>query len=276
MTRTLRLLALAALAPLASGCAIIGGGSPEHYGGSATLSEAAKEAARDSSDKHKRLDTGHEVPTYTEWSGSGDREELTSDEPGGAEAPRGPQGGNPTPWVLGVTGGAGTLGGQEFEGFGLGGLDIGVFPTPRWRIDLGLLALDPNLSATSLAGQGLTDELELALDLSARYYLTPPHTFLGFYPLAGLRFGTLFWSYRTPVNVIADGGAKTITDDYLNYFAMYGGLGVSLVQTRHFSTGVNLTAGFRDYDENSYEGFHNTLFPTTGYTQLAFEMVYKF
>jgi len=178
--------------------------------------------------------------------------------------------------VLGAVAGGGSLGGQEFEGFGLGGLDIGAFATDRLRFDLGLLALSPNLSATSLAGQGLTDELELAADVSARYYLTPPHTFLGLYPLAGMRFGTLFWSYRTPVNVIADGAPKTIEDDYLNYFALYGGLGVSLVQTRHFSTGVNLTTGFRAYGDKTYEGFHNTLFPTTGYTQLALEVVYKF
>ena len=57
---------------------------------------------------------------------------------------------------------------------------------------------------------------------------------------------------------------------------MYGGLGVSLAQTRHFSTGVNLTTGFRAYGGTTYEGFHNTLFPTTGYTQLTFEAVYKF
>ena len=124
-----------------------------------------------------------------------------------------------------------------------------------------------------LAAQQL---FELALDLSGRFYLTPPHTFLGVYPLVGMRFGTLFWSYRTPVNVIADGGPKTIQDDWLNYFAMYGGLGVSLVQTRNFSTGANLTGGFRDYDDNTFEGFHNTLFPTTGYSQLTFEMTLKF
>src|SRR5262249_8200447 len=128
----------------------------------------------------------------------------------------------PKHWVLGAVAGGGGLGGQEFEGFGLGGVGTRALapapppagPRPR--------ALSPHLSATSLAGQGLTDELELAADVSARYYLTPPHTFLGLYPLAGMRFGTLFWSYRTPVNVIADGAPKTIEDDYLNYFALYG------------------------------------------------------
>ncbi|HEY2954697.1 MAG TPA: hypothetical protein VGK89_05570, partial [Candidatus Eisenbacteria bacterium] len=133
-----------------------------------------------------------------------------------------------------------------------------------------------NLTATSVAGQGLKDEVELAADLSVRYYLTPPHTFMGVYPLGGFRFGTLFWSYRKPVNVIADGGPKTIEDDYLNYFGFYGGLGVSLIQARHFSTGLNLTGGFRTYEDNTFEGFRNTLFPTTGYTQVSFEAIYRF
>ena len=76
--------------------------------------------------------------------------------------------------------------------------------------------------------------------------------------------------------VIADGEPKTIQSDWLNYFSMYGGLGVSLVQTAHFSTGVQLTGGFRAYDETTFEGFHNTLFPETGYTQLTVEAVYRF
>jgi hypothetical protein len=178
--------------------------------------------------------------------------------------------------VLGAVAGGGSLGGQEFEGFGLGGLDIGGFASDRLRFDIGLLAISPNLSATSLAGQGLKDEVELAADLSARYYLTPPQTFIGVYPLAGMRFGTLFWDYVTPVEVIADGAPKTIGTDHLNYFALYGGFGVSVVQARHFSTGFNLTTGFRAYSGTTFEGFHNTLFPTTGYVQLGVEMVYKF
>jgi hypothetical protein len=258
----------------ASGCAIVGGSPPERYGGSATLTQAAKEAAKDSTEKRKRLDVGDEAPPA--WGGTevvvGGTSELS-------EAPStsgGGGGGNSTHFVLGAVAGGGSLGGQEFEGYGFGGLDIGMFVSDRWRLDLDLLVLSPNLSATSVAGQGLKDELELAADFSARYYLTPPHTFLGVYPLVGMRFGTLFWSYRTPVNVIADGGPKTIEDDYLNYFAMYGGLGVSLVQTRNFLTGVHLTGGYREYDENTFEGFRNSLFPTTGYSQLTFEMTLKF
>lgn len=275
MFRTTRLAALFLLGIAAGGCAILGGSPPERYGGGATLTQAAKEAAKDSTQKRKRLDVGDEVPPA--WGGTEVGVGVTS---GLSEAPStsggGGGGGDPSHLVLGVVAGGGSLGGQEYEGFGFGGLDIGAFVSDRWRLDLGLLIVSPNLSATSVAGQGLKDELELAADFSARFYLTPPHTFLGVYPLVGMRFGTLFWSYRTPVNVIADGGPKTIEDDWLNNFSMYGGLGVSLVQTRNFSTGLNLTGGYREYDETTFEGFHNTLFPTVGYSQLTFEMTLKF
>jgi len=273
MHRTARPVALFLLGMAASSCAIIGGSPPERYGGGATLTQAAKEAARDSTEKRKRLDVGDEVPpawggTEVGVSGTNELSETQSASGGG--------GASPAHFVIGAVAGGGSLGGQEFEGYGFGGLDLGMFVSDRWRLDLGLLVLSPNLSATSVAGQGLKDEMELAADFSARYYLTPPHTFLGVYPLVGMRFGTLFWSYRSPINVIADGGPKTIEDDYLNYFSMYGGLGVSLVQTRNFLTGVHLTGGYREYDENTFEGFRNTLFPTTGYSQLTFEMTLKF
>jgi hypothetical protein len=277
MFQTSRLFALFLLAVTASGCAIFGGSPPERYGGGATLTQAAQEAAKDSTEKHKRLDVGHEVPPAA--SGTEVVVEETSEETSQlSESPSEPGGhsGDPSGVVLGVVAGGGSLGGNEYEGFGLGGLDIGARFSDRWRFDLGLLVVSPNLSATSLAGQGLKDEVELAADVSVRYYLTPVHTFLGVYPLVGMRWGTLFWDYVTPVNVIADGGPKTIASDHLEYFGFYGGLGVSLVQVRHFSTGFNLTGGFRAYGDNTFEGFHNTLFPTTGYVQLGVEMVYKF
>jgi len=274
MAAMFRLIALFLLAIAASGCAIFGGSPPERYGGGATLTQAAQEAAKDSTEKHKRLDVGHEVPpegsgTVVVVEGTSQLSESPSEETGGHINDH-------SGLVVGALAGGGSLGGQEFEGFGFGGLDIGGFASDRWRFDIGLLVLSPNLSATSVAGQGLKDELELAAEVSVRYYLTPAYTFLGVYPLAGFRWGTLFWDYVTPIDVIADGAPKTISSDHLDYFGFYGGLGVSLVQVRHFSTGFNLTGGFRTYGDTTFEGFHNTLFPTTGYMQLGFEMVYKF
>jgi len=274
MTRAPLLLSLLLLAFAAGGCALVGGSPPERYGGRATLTQAAQEAAKDSSEKHRRLDVGDEAPPSPDV-GSGGSVEVNRAEYGSSSHATG-GGADDKRGFFGLALGGGSFGGQEYEGFGVGGLDLGGYLTSRWRVDLGLLVLSPNLTATSVAGQGLKGEFELVADLSARYYLTPSHTFMAVYPLGGMRFGTLFWSYRKPVNVIADGGPKTISDDYLNYFGLYGGLGVSLVQTRHFSTGFNLTSGFRAYDDKTFEGFRNTLFPTTGYTQLGFEVIYRF
>jgi hypothetical protein len=279
MNRFARWIALLALGLPTSGCAILGGGPAERTNGGSTLTQAATEAKEDARGKHRGLDVGDRVP---QASGGVEvaAEQGDDDSDGSAPEPApppAPKAAGPKPhWVLGAVGGGGGLGGTEFEGFGLGGVDIGAFTTPRLRFDLGLLALSPNLTATSVAGQGLKDELELAADVSARFYLTPPHTFLGIYPLVGVRIGTLFWSYRNPVTVTADGGPKTIEDDYLDYLALYGGLGVSLAQTRHFSTGLNFTTGVHLYDQTTSEGFRNDLFPTNGYTQIAFEVMYKF
>ncbi len=270
----LHLAGLLSLVVLASGCAIFGGSPPERSGGDATLTQAAREAGKDSTEKRKRLDVGDQGPIVRK--GSETSVTVTEDEYESSSPPAVGSPSTPEHLTLGLVGGGGTLGGHVFEGFGLGGVDIGGFVTPRWRVDLGLLVLTPNFTAASVAGQGLEDEFELGADFSGRFYLTPSHTFLGVYSLAGLRVGTLFWSYRRPVDVITDGGPKTIEDDHLNTYSLYSGLGVSLVQARHFHSGLNLTGGVRLYDPKTFEGFRNDLFPTTGYTQLAFDVTYKF
>ena len=67
-----------------------------------------------------------------------------------------------------------------------------------------------------------------------------------------------------------------VTFAALASLAYSGGFGVSLVQTRHFTTGLDLTAGMRGNDQETFAGFHNDLFPSTGYTQLTPEITYKF
>jgi hypothetical protein len=270
-----RTIALAPLLLFTGGCALVGGSPPERYGGSATLGEAAGNAARDSSDKQRRLDVGDKVPSYSSWPEPATETSITVSDDGSGPSHAVSSDGGVTDWSLGMVGGGGSLGGHEFEGFGLGGLEAGVYVTPRLRVDLAGMVLSPNLTEASVAGQGLKNEKELALDLSARYYLTPPQTFMGVYPIAGVRFGTLFWDYRKAVSVIADGRNKTISDDYLNYFAFYGGAGLSLVQARHLHAGLHLTGGVRAYGGTTFEGFQNTLFPATGYTQLAVEVTYR-
>src|SRR5439155_3607005 len=102
-------------------------------------------------------------------------------------------------------------------GYGMLGLDLGGYPSPRWRFDLIGYAGGINFSDKTVAGQSFGREVELALDVTTRWYLTPPNTFLGVYPLAGVRFGTMFWDFARPITVVEDGESRTILNDQVNY-----------------------------------------------------------
>ena len=109
------------------------------------------------------------------------------------------------------------------------------------------------------------------LDVSGRYYLTAGHTFLGAYPIAGVRFGTLFWNYAKPVPIVENGVRRTVDSDQINHFSTYGGFGFGLIQTRHVQIGAQLLGGARFYSWTSQAGFSNTLFPAAGFAQVRFE-----
>ena len=172
--------------------------------------------------------------------------------------------------------GGGVLTGKNLGGFGLGGIQIGGYPAPRWRVDLLLLGVGANFTEESGLTASLKNQFELAADLSGRYYLTPEHTFLGVYPLAGFRFGTLFWDYANPILIEEDGETRKVEGDLINYYAPYVGLGTSLVQTRHFHLGGNLTVGARFYDAHTNEGLRNDLFRTAAFAQFLVETTVLF
>ena len=66
--------------------------------------------------------------------------------------------------------------------------------------------------------------------------------------------------------------AHTLT----NHFSVFGGLGVSLMQTRHVHLGFQLLGGGRFYAWDTSEGFSNTLFPAAGYVLGRFEGGFRF
>src|SRR5580765_160901 len=107
MFQTSRFFALFLLAIAASGCAIFGGSPPERYGGGAPLTDAAQEAAKDSTDNHKRLDVGDEVPPPPVGT-----EVVVEETSQLSESPAEPVGhsGDPSGVVLGVVAGGGSLG----------------------------------------------------------------------------------------------------------------------------------------------------------------------
>lgn len=260
---------------LGSGCAVIGEG-PAHVGGHATLDQAAAAAHPDSSKKQRRLDVGDRVVPFEPepWATGSSFGESTEGSPVRVDEPApslSRSGG-----VLSVIAGGGALGGGRYDGFGDFGLELGQFVGSRSRFDL-LASVSPtHFASQSIAGQSFKDEVDLNLEISGRWYFTAPQTFLGAYPIAGVRFGTLFWTYDRPVLVVEDGATRTIASDHINHFSVFGGVGVSLMQTRHVHLGLQLLGGGRFYGWDTSEGFSNTLFPAAGYVLGRFEGGFRF
>jgi len=143
------------------------------------------------------------------------------------------------------------------------------------RFDIAGVFSPIQFAGESIAGQSFKNEFELAVDISGRFYVTSPNTFVGVYPIIGMSIGTLFWDYNQPVTILEDTGTRQVSTDYINHFSFYGGAGMSVMQIRHVHVGSNLTGGVRFYEDNSSNGFSNTLFPSAGFVLLRFELSYR-
>lgn len=174
---------------------------------------------------------------------------------------------------VGVVVGGGSLGKNELDGFALFGIQIGPdFFEKRLRVDLRGLVMPTNQTEKAQATSGLDDELEIAGDIGGRYYFTPAHTFMGLYTHLGLRVGHLSWDYKNPIVFIGTGGqTETIDSDGVNFFAVFGGFGVALVQLRKVHIGANVSFGYKSYSNTTSEGFDNDVFPDEPFTQLMLE-----
>ena len=87
--------------------------------------------------------------------------------------------------------------------------------------------------------------------------------------------GSLLWDYAQAVPVVQDGALKTVIDDHINHFDLFGGLGSSLARLRHLQLGAEATGGVRLYGWHTYQGFKNTELPTTGFARLWFTLEYR-
>jgi hypothetical protein len=271
------LLALLVLI-LVQGCAT--GGGVRRAGGS-RLSEAASEAKKKPEDKRKVLYAGdvieeEEVPAWFEVSVdvAPSPEAVATEET--YEMPEPPL--NPSIYDvfhLGAVAGFGMPASNDFGGYSLAGPQVGFFPFERTRFDAAFLRGGTNFSQASGLNQSFRREYELAVDVSGRYYLTPEHTSVGVYPVAGVQAGVLNWDYASPV-LIDDYGLSSVTSDHMLYVSPYVGLGTSLVQTRHFHFGIQLVGGMRIYDTHTVEGLQNDLFKDEAFLQLRFEMTAPF
>jgi hypothetical protein len=191
-----------------------------------------------------------------------------------AEEPR-PPAPKTRPLFVGLVGGGGALGGQDYDGFTAGGLCFGGYPQPQVRVDGTVTFNDVLFKSEGYLGQVFTEAGEVNLDIAVRYYLTRDQTFMGIYPLAGLGTGTLFWNYATPVTVIENGAPRTLTDDQINYFLVFGGAGMSLMQTRFLHLGGYVSGGVRFYGHHAESGLQNDMLKTTGYFKALIELTFR-
>jgi hypothetical protein len=273
---------LSCLALSASGCAVMMLGEG-HEGGSASLSDVASQARRDSTTRTKARppDVGYTVPPAREVVVAAEPESAPGIAPG-TEPGVAPVAGVPRPptrkthpLFVGLVGGGGALGGQDYDGFTAGGLSVGGYPQPQVRVDGAITFNDVRFTNQGYLGQAFTEAGELNFDVTVRCYLTRDRTFMGIYPLAGLGTGTLFWDYARPVTVTENGAPRTLSDDRINYFSFFGGAGMSLMQTRFLHLGGNLSGGVRFYGRHTGSGLKNDLLKTTGYFKALIELSFR-
>jgi hypothetical protein len=269
MKRLLMAVLLAVLALSSSGCALMMASDIGHEGGSASLSDVAARADSSVRFKGPKPDVGYTTPPARD-----DDEPPPPPEPGPPGPPHPPAPRNHRLFANLVLGG-GALGGREYDGFSTLGLAVGGYPEPRMRVDGTATINSLAFSDEAYLYESLREPVELNLDVSFRYYLTPDRTLMGLYGVAGLGTGTLFWDYARPVTVIEDDAPKTLSDDRLNYFSFFGGAGGSLLQTRYVHVGGNLVGGVRFYGWHTASGLRNDMLPATGYMKLLFELGFR-
>jgi len=107
------------------------------------------------------------------------------------------------------------------------------------------------------------DVTELGFGGTARFHLTPSHTLVGAYVLAGYRLAIVEWKWQNPV-----AGEDS---DSISTHSVYLGLGVLPVQTRHVHLGANFSGGLRIFENATSSGYENDLFGDVWFGRLVLE-----
>ena len=179
-------------------------------------------------------------------------------------------------WHFGMIAGFGYQSGDEFDHYGIFGLNAGSHSrAKRLHVDFGVVVATVQPKPGSQIAGAIKDPIEVSLDLGARYYLTPLHTFSGIYLFGGARYGALGWNWNEPVVVdTGDGSIETIDSDLIGVFSMFIGMGLSIMQTSHFKLGVNGSGGFKMFHDTTLEGFDNDVFGSAGILQIMFPITF--
>jgi hypothetical protein len=102
------------------------------------------------------------------------------------------------------------------------------------------------------------------------WYTTPQHTFLGQYFFLGGGYNYMMWQYRNSIRV----AGRSVGSDALDGVEFFGGVGLNLIQTKHFQLGGEVTPGIMLWFPTTSEGFANDVFSAFPYTK--FTMVMSF
>ena len=95
--------------------------------------------------------------------------------------------------------------------------------------------------------------------------------------MGGLRLGMLNWRYKNPIEYDDGfGNVYMIGGDNIQFFTPYLGIGLNLMQTRHFVLGADLTGGYRFYKWNTGEGFDNDVLDDEWVAQLLMNISFVF
>jgi len=162
-----------------------------------------------------------------------------------------------------------------FAGLNQFNLAIGNHIAQRWRAE-GVLGggWAPMKEGSELQNSLKKNAIILSIGLAVKYYLTPGHTFLGSYLLAGLSYNRMFWEYKNPITADAYDeygnvtGTEQIYSDNIGGTDIYLGIGFNLMQTRRFQLGLEAVPGILLWGEQTWEKFDNDVFKPAVYGKL--------
>jgi hypothetical protein len=285
-------LILAFLLSFSGGCALVGAADPSSNTPTrGKLSDAAEQAKKPPEEQDpippapEQTDTAGDEPSSTKRK-QGETDE--DHEPGGDEVvvvPAQLEGGVPIATVAAdsvaadsstasrTTIFAGPVAGFAYESGGLFdridvvGLEIGGGREgDPGRLVFEIVHARFRVKSSHHLDDALHDVTELGFGVAGRYFLTPAHTALGAYLVAGYRLALVEWKWRNPV--------AGLEGDSIDTHSGYVGLGFIPVHTEYLHIGANLTGGYRVFVSTTSEGFENDLFDDVWLSRLMFEAVY--
>jgi hypothetical protein len=198
--------------------------------------------------------------------------DSTSESPRDTRAPKEKQSDAPAqPTWLSLGGGSGVINSNALYGLNHIEARMSGYLSQRTRLAL--------IGGIDFAPVQTTSNLARSLDgglliLNARgqfnWYTTPQHTFLGQYFFLGGGYNYMMWQYRNAIRA----AGRSVRSDALDGVEFFGGVGLNLIQTKHFQLGGEVTPGIMLWFPTTSEGFANDVFSAFPYTR--FTMVLSF